>query len=365
MRSIFSLIILVTIFYSCDSNSSRKSKGLLPPASGKSGEIIVVMDSSKWKGKVGEQIRETFRAEVGGLPREESMFKLNYVDPRQLNDILKSVRNLLFVMTIDDKKPGSRVVRNYFTKSSIDKIKGDPNLFVHTARDEFARGQTVMYLFGQNEKMLVDNIEKNQKQLQDFFNKAENNRLEAGLFKAKEVEGLTKMLEEDHECAMRIPFGYKLVVNQPGFVWFRQINAESDMNLFITYRPYKSEKAFEKEAIIDLRDSIARFQLFEDPAAPETHIITETKVPYIPVKTTQVNFNGSYAVEMRGLWKTSNLSMGGPFISYTLVDEELGRLYYIEGFVYSPGKNQREFIRELEVILSTFKTKQQVPTSGS
>ncbi|MBL6446913.1 DUF4837 family protein [Fulvivirga sp. 29W222] len=365
MRSTFSLIILIVICWSCGNSSGRKNKGLLPPASGKAGEIIVVMDSSKWKGKVGEQVRKTFKAEVGGLPREESMFKLNYVDPRNLNDILKSVKNLVFVMTIDDKKPGSRVVRNYFTKSSIDKIKEDPSLFVHTAKDEFAKGQTVMYLFGQNENLLVENIEENQKQLQEFFNKAENTRLAAGLYKAKEVEGLSKMLNEDHKCSMRIPFGYKLVVNQPGFIWFRQINAESDMNLFITYRPYKSEKSFEQEAIISLRDSIARIQLFEDPEMPETHIITETKVPYIPVKTTQVNFNGSFAVEMRGLWKTNNLSMGGPFISYTLVDEDLGRLYYIEGFVYSPGKNQREYIRELEVILSTFKIKEQLPTSGS
>lgn len=365
MRSIFSVVILAVIFWSCESNSSRRSKGLLPPASGKAGDIIVVMDSAKWKGEIGEKIKEIFRAEVGGLPREESMFKLNYVDPRKMNDVLKSVKNLIFVMTVDDKRPGSRVVRNYFTKSSIEKIKENPSLFVHTAKDEFAKGQAVMYLFGQDEQTLLKNIEENKQQLQDFFNKAENDRLFEGLYKAKESEGFTKMLIEDHECSMRIPFAYKLVLNQPGFVWFRQINAESDMNIFITYRPYKSEKEFSKEAIIELRDSIAKHQLFEDPAFPETHIVTETKVPYIPVTAKQVNFNGKYAMEMRGLWKTNNMSMGGPFLSYTLVDEELNRLYYIEGFVYSPGKNQREFIRELEVILSTFKTKDQLSTSGS
>jgi hypothetical protein len=48
--------------------------------------------------------------------------------------------------------------------------------------------------------------------------------------------------------------------------------------------------------------------------------------------------------------------MGGPFISYSLVDEELNRIYYIEGFLYSPGKAQRDLVRELETILSTFQT---------
>ncbi|MEX2336574.1 MAG: DUF4837 family protein [Fulvivirga sp.] len=362
MRNIICFILITATFLSC---GGKRNKNLLPPASGRAGEIIVVMDSALWKSEVGEEIKNTFRAEVGALPRAETMFKINYVDPRNLNSVLKTVKNLLFVMTINDNNPGSRVVRNYFTKSSLEKIKEDPNLFVHTANDEFAKGQAVMYLFGQNRDALAENIRKNRKNLQAYFDKAENKRLLKGLYAAKESEGSMNMLIEDHDCSLRIPFGYKLAVKQPGFVWFRQINAESDMNIFITYKPYTSENAFKKEAIIRLRDSVASRQLFEDPAKPETHIVTETTVPYIPVTTRQVTFNGQYAIEMRGLWKTNNFSMGGPFISYTLVDEKLGRLYYIEGFVYSPGKKQRELIRELEVILSTFKTKEQLqPSDG-
>ena len=77
-------------------------------------------------------------------------------------------------------------------------------------------------------------------------------------------------------------------------------------------------------------------------------MVVETLIP--PV-INQINFNNKYAIEAKGLWKTNNLSMGGPFISYVFVDEELNRVYYIDGFVYSPGKSQREFIRELETIL--------------
>lgn len=365
MRITALLMTIAVLLFGCGGGSGKKNKNLLPPSSGRAGDIIVVMDSVMWQGQVGEEIRQTFKAEVEGLPREEHMFKLNYVDPRSLNDVLKTVKNLLFVMTVDDKHAGSRIVRSFFTKSSIEKIQEDPQLFVHTAKDEFARDQAVMYLFGQNKGSLVENIRQHRDKLQDFFNNMEEKRLLTGLYGANESKELTKMLVEDHECSMQVPFGYKLVVNQPGFVWFRQINAESDKNLFITYRPYSSEKAFTKESIIQLRDSVARFQLFEDPADQETFITTETKVPYIPVTTRKINFNGHYAIETKGLWRTNNFSMGGPFISYTLVDEELNRLYYIEGFVYSPGKNQREFMRELKVILSTFKTKEQLSSSDS
>ena len=44
-------------------------------------------------------------------------------------------------------------------------------------------------------------------------------------------------------------------------------------------------------------------------------------------------------------------------MSYTIVDEEEGLVYYIEGYVDSPGTRKKNLVRELEAILSTFKTK--------
>ncbi len=359
MKKYIFAIFTLFIFFGC-SNTGKKDAGLLPKASGRPGEMIVVIDSTLWSGPVGEQIRNTFQAEVGGLPRQESLFKLNRVDPLRLNDVLRTVKNLLFVVSLDSKTPSSKTIKGYFTKGSLDKIKSDDNLFVYTSSDEFAKGQNLMYLFGNNPKTLEENITKNKAQLQGYFNKAENERLFEGLYRANEMTGFNDLLIKDHSCSMRIPFGYKLVLSQPGFIWFRQINDESDKDIFITYKEYRSESAFEQKNIIALRDSIAKLQLFEDPDIDDTYIVTETAVPYIPVQSRQISFNNKLAVETRGLWKTNNLSMGGPFIGYTLVDEKLNRLYYIEGFLYSPGKPQREFMRELEVILKTFKVSSEI-----
>ncbi|QSE97495.1 DUF4837 family protein [Fulvivirga lutea] len=347
------VLTLSIILLSC--GDGKKEVALLPKASGKPGEMIVVMDSAQWKGALGDAVKETFQAEVKGLPRQEYLFKLNRVEPTKFNSVLKTVKNLLFVVTLDSKSSASRVVKNYFTKSSLDKIRSNDDLFVFTAEDEFARGQNIMYLFGNSPENLIQKIEENKERLQGYFNNAENERLFKGLYNAEEKEGFTRQLIKDHNCSMRIPFGYKMVVNQKGFIWFRQINDESDKDIFITYKTYNSDKAFTQEAIINFRDSVAQRQLFEDPAEPDTYIKTETQVPYIPVISREYNFNNKFAIETRGLWKTNNLSMGGPFIGYTVVDENLNRLYYIEGFVYSPGKSQREFIRELQVILNTFK----------
>jgi len=363
----FILLLIAISFFACDGEKSggKKSTNLLPKASGRAGEMIVVMDSIQWNGELGDAIKEIFREEVKGLPREESMFKINRVDPQKFNNVLKTVKNLLFVVTLDSNTPDSKVVQNYFTKASIKKIKENDDLFVYTNKDVYARGQEVMYLFGQSEEALIKKLKTNSSRLQKYFNDAENKRLRSGLFNAKEKEGITNILIEDHDCYMRIPFGYKLVINQPGFLWARQINDESDKNIFVAYKPYTSEKSFTNEAIINFRDSLARRQLFEDPADPATHLLTETEVPFIPVTSNQIDFKGNYAMKTRGLWRTNNLSMGGPFLSYTIYDESTGRLYYIEGFLYSPGKSQREFMREIEVILSTFRTKPNIPESSN
>ena len=54
--------------------------------------------------------------------------------------------------------------------------------------------------------------------------------------------------------------------------------------------------------------------------------------------------------------------MGGPYVGYALVDQPKGRLYYIEGFAFAPGKDKREIMRELDTILSTFKTSADLTT---
>lgn len=349
-------LLLAVPFLGCDpeGKNGKSENRLLRPSTGRAGEVILVMDSTLYSDTVGRALRSVMLSEVAGLPREEPYFNMSQIEPHELNNVLKSVRNLIVVMTLEDKSPGTKRVRSYFTKSSLERIEQEPDLFMFTAKDVYAKGQQVLYLFSKTSDELATKIMENEEQIRTIFNIRERERLEKGLFKAKELKGISNALVKDHNFHMKIPFGYKMAANDEKFVWFRQMNDESDKNIFVTYRPYVSEKQFSKEQVIQLRDSIARVKLFEDPEVPDTYVITETGVPFKPVATKEISFNGLYAVEMRGLWRTRTASMGGPFVSYVVVDEELGRLYYLEGFLFSPGKTQREFMRELEVILHTF-----------
>ncbi|MBK5278666.1 MAG: DUF4837 family protein [Bacteroidia bacterium] len=361
MKKIVSIFIILASLTSC---SDKKSENL-PPAAGISGDMYLIMDSLQWKGPLGTTLDSIFNAEMRGLPRPEYTFNMHWIDPRKLNFILKQRRNLIFATTLDKRSHGASIVKTIFTPDFVKKIKSDPSLYITTSQNVFAKGQEVMYLFGNNEKELIANIRKNRQQLVDYFDKTERDRLSKSLFKSGQLKGLSDWIKQNMQADLQIPFGYKLVINEKDFVWVRQINPRDDKDVFIARKKYSSPDQFSKDSLIKFRDEICKKYLFEDPEVSNSYLITETTIPFVPIESRQVNFNKHFAIETRGLWRANNYSMGGPFVSYALVDEATGYFYYVEGFTFSPSRSQREIMRELETILYTFKTSDQLPVSNA
>lgn len=343
------LLSLGTFLLSCDQKEGQNNSNLAL-ARGGVGEIILVMDSASWRNEVGEALRSIFREPIPGLPQEEPMYTLRHVNPLAMNDVLRNARNLIFVTTLEGQSMADRRLRSYFTKESMEKIRDNPDLFMLTKRDEFAREQFILHLFGQTEAMLAKNLKENAAAVRSYFDEAESKKLQESLF-AKEEKGIQKSIQKKHGFSMKVPYGYKIVKDKENFIWLRQLGRETDRNIFVAYRNYDEEGLFSKNSILDFRESITE-KYITDSENEELHVTTQT---IAPVDTTEINLNGNYAVKTRGLWKLTDNSLGGPFISYTFVDEEINRLYYIEGYVSSPGNDKRNLMKEMEAILSTFK----------
>ncbi len=353
MKKSFLALTIVMAATACTFKNNRSEN--LPSASGKPGDIIIMMDSLRWKGPLGDELRKTFKAEVPGLPREEPMFNLIHVHPRLGNTLLTQIRNLIFVFTLQPDSPGSRMLKDRMDEATLNRIATDTSFFIYTEVDEFARGQEVMYLFGPTEEQLIKKIRENRQNIQNFFNDLEKKRLVEKINTTTTTKGITEMLKRDYGFELRVPFGFKVADSQTDFVWLRQIDAYVDKDVFISWKPYESEYQFLPDSLIAWRNSITRRYIFEDPENPNSYLVTETSIPYKPVKARQTTVNQMFAMELRGLWRTNNRTMGGPFIAYALASPQSGRIYYLEGFCFSPGKDQRETIRELEAILSTFR----------
>lgn len=348
----FPIFILLLVFSACSENGSGENNENLPMSQGNAGQILVVMDSAQWMGPLGQEIKQTFRQPLPGLPQDEPLFSLMYINPFQMNSMLRRFKNIIYVATLDNNSSAGRSLKSEFTKESVERISQDPDLFMLPKKNVFARDQSVVHIFGNNEEELIANIEENRQALVNHFDQLELSRIKESLYSAKEETGIMEVLEEKHQFSLRIPYGWDLVHNKENFVWIRHLELAEDKNIFIYYTDYTTDSLFTEQNLMAFRDSITS-EYLRDVEKNKIYMQTQALFPF---HTRQINFNGKFAMESRGMWKLSDNSLGGPFISYTLVDEALNRLYYIEGYVAAPGEDKRKPIKELEVILSTFET---------
>lgn len=349
-KSISKFLLVSIVAYGCGKGGGLQTE-YLKNARGEADEIILVADSTQWANDdgLGGELRKTFMAPMLGLPQDEPMFNVSKVSPRRLNSVLKSASNMVFAMTLDSKTADSRVLQQYFTSQALNQINRDTSIYLKIQKDEFAKGQTVMFLFSSTEEQLMKKINFNRSQIREYFESTAKEKIKSSILNSPKKD-LMARVKENHGVELTIPFGWERARDLKNFFWLRKMDAQTEQSIFIYYEPYTNRNMFND--IGEFRDKIT-MQYLTDGENPDVYIERQVM---IPVFTERVNFNGNFAVEARSLWKISDSSRGGPFLSYTIVDEENGMVYYVEGYVDSPGTKKKKLIRELEAILSTFRT---------
>jgi len=155
MKRLTNFLSLIIFLSACDQIAQEEKGAHLPPARGEIGEIICVVDSAQQKGKVGNALKRTFRKPMRGLPQDEPLFDIKFVTPQKMNKVLRYAKNLIFVTILDDESQGGQMLLRNFTEESIEKIKNNPNLFMFIKQNDFAYGQEIVHLFGNNPKEMA------------------------------------------------------------------------------------------------------------------------------------------------------------------------------------------------------------------
>lgn len=355
------LAAMLALYSSCTIEQKRNADAL-PPARGGKGELVVVMDSAKWSTELGAAVQSVFAEPLSGMPQPEPIFSLTPVTSSQFKSILQQCRNVVIATTFDSQAAESRILQNYFTTESRQKMKEDTSMYMVKQQDVYAKGQLILYLFGETEEQLIKHLADNKEQLQQLFQERENKAVEEKLLASNALnKDLMRSVEKSHDVKLKLPVGYSVATDtsyamggrKAGFMWLRSDEGKLDLNLLISYRPYTSEEEFADENLIEWRNTLGKDYIYADrEEKPDSYMLTEQQLPP-SFKETQIA--GQYAKEMRGLWRLNKVFWGGPFISYSVVSPSTGRLYYLEGFVAAPGSNKRESMRELELILKSVK----------
>jgi len=356
--------LLCFLFLSCnqDPKSFEKNASFLPNASGENNEMLIVMDSLKFKDKIGRILVDIYGSFVEGLPQPESKFDLHYIKPRNFNSILKHAKNIVVAFSLEGESLDSDILRKNFNKESINKIQSDTSIYYFKRKDQYAKGQNILYLFSRSDDELYNKIKKNRKVILKYFEDEVTNRVNKEIF-SKLENNLSEKIFNEHGIILKIPFGYDLAINNPAnelsrnFFWLRQLELDFEKNIFVYYEDYVWNQfkdfhyAFSEVPDIKfIRDKLSK-QFLRDSENKEVFMSIQD---VFPINSNNINFKGRSGVESKGLWKLSDISAGGPFHSLIFYDSEKERVYYIEGYVYAPGLKKRDLMQEIKSILWTF-----------
>ena len=114
-------------------------------------------------------------------------------------------------------------------------------------------------------------------------------------------------------------------------------------------QPCVSLKKIE-ERIPAIRDSIGK--IYVPGRVPGSYMITERA--YLPYYY-KTKVNNLEAILTKGTWEVQNDFMAGPYINYIIKDTLNKRNLVIEGFSFAPSESKRDYMFELNTIITTMK----------
>ena len=130
------------------------------------------------------------------------------------------------------------------------------------------------------------------------------------------------------------------------FIWISDNETSGTCNICVY--TYSGNDFPKPEEAIDKRDSVMRENI---PGDTLQMFMTTERHAGPTFRTT--NHRGQKTMEMRGLWTMNGDTMGGPFVSYSIIDNARQRIIVAEGFVYAPETTKRDKIKQLEAVLYT------------
>lgn len=323
---LISLFVLLLLFgsQSCDYSRSSLSHSL-----GTTLELLVVTDNKEqWNGRLGRNIQEFFGQVFIGLPQSEPMFDIFYLPQEAFGDIYKP-NHLIFIADINPK-----------LKEPI----------VETRRDLWAKPQRVVKISAPDIDSFIQAFDENKEGIMDLYQQLERERI-LKFFKTSEAKKVKNILNKAFNIDLIFPTGFVVAKRvEDNFIWIRKETNLVSQGVLIHAFDYTNANVFELENIIARRNVLTKLHI----PGPIDNSYMKVANEVIDVETKEINFKDMYAIEARGLWDVYNDFMGGPFLSYTFVDESRNRVITIDSYVYAPKGKKRIHMKEVEAILYSF-----------
>lgn len=349
MKNILVIITILSlnyIFTGCDKSNI--------PATGFEDEIYVVADSVEYE-DLKLSLQAAFEVQIN-TPLPEKLFTIKRISSNLIGKI-KNKKNIVIVAPLNSGSYTSNYIKTIVDSSILKKLETDDN-FIVSKYDLWAKNQLVTILAAKNMQELEFKILKNKDNLLYVYQKISDKRLKESLYapryERKAIEGL---LLKDYGWVIYVQADFKLAKNDSlnHFVWLRR-SPGSNMErwIFIHWIDNASPDYLNEDSIKAIRNRVTKkyYQTFDD----SSYVVMVDSF----YTTTEINFNNRYALYTQGLWDLNIKGMGGPFVNYTFYDEKSRRLYMLDGSLFAPKYYKRNLIQQVDVILQSFLTKDEL-----
>ncbi len=316
-------LLLSLLLVSCGDSSLTRT---LPNVTGATGEVLVVMDKYMWDGSPGNAIREYVSPLLVGMPQPERAFTLMPVNPAGFRNMYVAHRNVLRVMVGPDY----------------------PEAQVTFERNRWAETQLVVTLTAPDTASLAASVIENGTAIRRSINDAERERLTAWLTRSA-GRSRSHLQAGGNRWELVQPAGWKSDFNREGIMMISAETPTTTQSVILSV----TDRITTRVGCVELADLTQR-RMSEEVKGPDggSFMVIEQKVP---VSCRSFRRNGTDYIEMRGLWTLEGGYMGGPFISYAIIDTVSHHAVVATGFVYAPKEDKRELLRQVEALMYTLK----------
>ncbi len=326
-RFLLNLILLALVMSVVSCKEGKKGgRNLLPPVSGATNEILVVMNKALWDGPMGDTVKNFFQQPQLGLPQSEPMFDVINLPLANFEKNVKSHRNVLLV----------EISPRVDTTALL--FKDSP----------WARTQKMFRLTATSDSAFYRLFDENKERIMSVFAKAERDRL-IDVYKKTSDNKIFNLFKNKYKMLLYCPGGYIVNKDTNNFVWISAETRVDSKGIIFFQETYENQVQLNYQIIMDRMNEVLKQYI--PGSVPNSWMALDMKTP---VTAATYNYQGAYyAVMIRGLWNVQNDFMGGPYVINTILDEEHNRIIYMMAYVYAPEGKKRNILRQVENILYT------------
>ncbi|MEE4198011.1 MAG: DUF4837 family protein [Bacteroidales bacterium] len=316
------LIPFLIIFESCKDKDPSQS---LPNVTGKAGEVVLVIDNEYWNAEIGQEFKKRFLVSCPVLPQDEPMFDLAQIAHNEFSKIFRTHRTLVSV--------------------KIDNSYTNPKIFIQ--ENVWAKPQLIINVVAPDEAGLLKVVKAKGDLIIQRILEKEMNRYAQGYQKFEEA-GIGNRLEEKFGYRLTVPKGYSLDLDTTDFVWIESRGHGDLIQGILVYSYPIPEIDLSTGLIFAKRDQFT--QQFVPGPSRNSYMAVDRNADFL---RKEINVNGINVIQTRGLWYVKNDFMGGPFVTFSVIDQNKKRVINFDGFVYAPQFDKRDYLRQVEAILYT------------